>query len=298
MIEPRDTTPVCRFARQAMACTWEVFIEGQNPTYARQAAEAAFAEVARLEQELSRFVLHSDIARLNSSPPGVPLRLGVDAWECLELAARFHAETHGAFDVTVGALVRPPAGESSVPPPVGMHLLELDRSARSVTVRAPGLIVDLGGIGKGLAVDRVAGILRDWRVSAALVHAGQSTVYALGRPADQLGWNVAVRDPANYSASLGHLCLCDRALSGSGLLLHGEHIIDPRTRRPAAGQLAAWTLAPSAAASDALSTAFMVLTPAEVGQYCESHRDISALLALRTGAGYVLRRHGEAFAHL
>lgn len=280
------------FRHEAMACVWEAFIAGQEARYARQAAQAAFAEVDRLDQELSRFIPHSDIARINALAPGQSVRIGIDALECLELAATIHGETLGAFDVTVGALLKRGGAGQAASPAVGLHLLEIQRAIHSVTVHAAGLIVDLGGIGKGYALDRAVAVFREWGIGAALIHSGQSTVYALGGPPGQPGWTVSLRNPADHSTSLGQLCLRDNALSGSGMQLHGPHIIDPRTGGPAAGALAAWALAPTAAVADALSTAFMVLTPAEVEDYCRRHPDVSALLSVGTAEGHRLLRHG------
>jgi len=301
----RPPGPVYCFEHQAMACTWGLLIAGQSPAYAAQAARAAFAEVDRTEQELSRFVPTSDIARINALRAGESVLIGADALECLDLAARVHADTNGAFDVAVGALVgsvpaeatkrrsgeatkedschaptlsryRVPASGASAP--VGMHLLHIDRATRRVGVETDGLIVDLGGIGKGYAIDQAIGILRDWSIQAALLHAGQSTVYALGHPPDEPEWIVWIRDPRAPASSLGQTRLTERALSGSGAHLHGPHIVDPRTRRPADQAVAAWAVAPSAALADALSTAFMVMSAGEVAKYCDRHLEVAGLV--------------------
>ena len=293
-----DAEHVVRAERYAMACTWGLYVVGEDEKYARQAARAAFGEVDRIEQELSRFVEHSDVARINALPAGGTARVGIETLECLELAARVHEDTGGAFDVTVGVLLNLPGPHKSADssePPIGMHLLEINRPARSVSVRAEGLVVDLGGIGKGYALDRVLAVLREWGIDAALVHCGQSTACATGRPAGQDGWEVALRSPADQSATLGSVRLRDHALSGSGARLHGRHIIDPRTGRPADGTIGAWALAPSAALADALSTAFMVLSPNEVADYCRRHPDVSGVVQAETPGVRSLLRYGRGF---
>lgn len=281
------------FAHDAMACTWGIVIPHDDAAYARQAARAAFDEVDRLERELSRFLESSDIARINAAAAGRPVRIGPDAFECLEIAARIHRQTHGAFDVTVGSLVPPrraagsapaPGPPASLRPTVGMARLTLDRATRTVTKTADDLTLDLGAIGKGYAVDRAVEVLRDWKIDAALVHSGQSTIYALGAPLAAAAWPIAVRDPEDHSAILGHVSLRDAALSGSGTRLHGPHIIDPRAGRPADAPAGAWATAPSAAVSDAVSTAFMVLAEEAAAAYCRDHADVGALLC-RRGAG-------------
>ena len=95
---------VKRFSHEAMATTFEILIVHEDDLYARQAAMAAFAEVDRLEEELSRFIENSDISRINELPAGESLPLGLDTFECLKISVRMYAETDGAFDITIGSL--------------------------------------------------------------------------------------------------------------------------------------------------------------------------------------------------
>jgi thiamine biosynthesis lipoprotein len=130
-----------RFAHKAMATIFEIFIIADEASYARQAAQEAFNELDRLEQELSRFLANSDIARINSLAANQPLRIGLDAFECLKLSKRIAAETNGAFDVTIGPLMQcwlrsdktlrspTPQELAEARRHIGMHLLELGRSA-------------------------------------------------------------------------------------------------------------------------------------------------------------------------
>jgi thiamine biosynthesis lipoprotein len=154
----------------------------------------------------------------------------------------------------------------------------VDRASRTVFVSADNVEIDLGGVGKGYAVDRVADVLRDWNIDSALVNAGQSTLLALGCAPDGQPWRIAIRDPRDHARSLGAVRLADRALSGSGVALHGQHIIDPRSGAPARGGLGAWALAPDAALSDALSTAFMILSDDEIEAYCADHNAVGAIM--------------------
>lgn len=287
-----------RMTHEAMACTWGIDILGEEPRYAEQAARAAFAEVDRLERELSLFLPTSDVSRLNAARPGQAVRIGVDAYECLELALEMCRRTGGAFDVTVGSWKEREQGAGQRERGTGIREqgggeqreqgtgnrehgggLVLERASRSAVRQADGL-VDLGGIGKGFALDRAAALLREWGVHAALLHSGQSTVLALGSPPGAEGWRVSLRDPGDHARTIGTVLLRDRALAGSGIALHGQHIIDPRTGLPATHRPAAWAHAPSAAVADALSTALMVMSDAEAE---------AAFAAVSEEGGMVLR---------
>ncbi|MGD8453506.1 MAG: FAD:protein FMN transferase [Phycisphaerae bacterium] len=286
------------FTHDAMACEWGLCIVGGEAGYAHQAAHAAFEEVDRVEQELSRFIPHSDVARLNATPAGQPLRVGVELLECLTLAAQLCEDTNGAFDVTVGGLLHASSAPASRPVKVGMRLLGIDPVQRAVVRREEGVVVDLGGIGKGYALDRAAAVLGDWSIERALLHSGQSTACIIGPPADASVWTVAVRDPTDPAKTLGSIRLTTGALSGSGALLHGRHIIDPRSEKPATGILGAWAHAPTGAFADALSTAFMVLSPTEADDVCRRRPGSSALQLVESADGPRLHAYGDLFASL
>ena len=183
-----------RFSHEAMATTFEVIIVHEDERYASQAAVAAFDEVDRLERELSRFIENSDVARINSAGANQPLQLGLDTFECLKIAMRVYAETNGAFDITIGSLLkcwRNEDGTPRKPSPkeidiarlhTGTNLLQLNEAEHTVMLSASPVQIDLGGIGKGYAVDRVAELLRDWSIDVALVSGGYSSVLALDAP--------------------------------------------------------------------------------------------------------------------
>ncbi len=295
--------PLHRFSREAMNAAFEIVIRGADENYAQQAARAAFGELARLEKELSRFVAYSDVAQINSLRAGESVRVGIAAFECIQLAMRVHAETNGAFDVAIGALLECWQAAQGAPSEeelaaararTGMRLLRTDAKEHTVGVLADGVKVDLGAVGKGYALDQMAAVLRDWSIEDALLNSGQSTALAIG------SWPVAIRDPERQAESLGGVRLRDCALSGSGLLLHGKHIIDPRTGRPVevapvstgAQRLGAWAKARAGAESDAVSTAFMVMSAAEVEEYCRRHPDVGAMLLGRGPGGYESKRFG------
>lgn len=272
-VERSDSQAIRRFAHRAMACEFEIFIEHTDAGYAAQAAQAAFGECDRLEAELSRFVSTSDVMRVNGSRPGEWVCVGIDLLNCIELARRIAQETGGALDLTLGAVSDRVPGARS-----GMDLLLIDRARRMLSWREAGARLDLGAIGKGYALDRMADILGEWSITSALLHSAQSTVLGLGG-----GWRVALRHPLDGQAEVTSVTLDGRAVSGSANVLHGPHIFDPRTLRPAREHLGAWALAPTAIEADALSTAFLAMDEAQIGDYCRAHRGVSAYLLDRSG---------------
>ncbi|UCG57458.1 MAG: FAD:protein FMN transferase [Phycisphaerales bacterium] len=300
MMDPAPETPfveadwaslagVHRFSHEAMATTYEIFIWQDDVSYARQAAQAAFEELDRLEAELSRFIENSDISRINNLPAGQPLQIGLAAFDCLKLSVNLCAETEGAFDITVGSLLecwlnedksaRVPSEEelSIARKHTGMHLLRLDEVSLTVGLLESPVRIDLGGVGKGYALDQMAELLREWSVNAALLHGGFSSVLALDAPPGTEGWPLTLSRPGAGGQTLARLNLKYRAVSGSGVQ-KGRHIIDPRTGRPVEAICAAWAVAGDAATADGLSTAFMVMSPDEVEQYCSRHPETLAMV--------------------
>jgi thiamine biosynthesis lipoprotein len=254
------------FSRDAMACTYEVLIEGPEDV-AAYAMDKAWEELDRLEQELSRFVPTSDVTRINMGAGTRAVRIGQAAWDVLLIAGEVWKSTGGAFDVTWGSTGKLEPGK----PPV-----ILDPEHMTAYVEA-GRRVDLGAIGKGYALDAIAKILREWDVEKAVLSSGQSTMLVLGETVAEL------RDPNQGHKPVGKLRVRDYAVSGSGMVLHGAHILDPKTGRPATGKMATWAAAPSGAVSDALSTAFMVMPPEKVAAFCEEFEDVAGLIMTSEG---------------
>ncbi len=289
----RSISGLKRFCHEAMATTYEIIMVEADENYARQAAAAAFKEVDRLEGELSRFIENSDIARINTLSANEPLRLGLDAFECLDLGCKLYEQTNGAFDITIGSLFscwqdedgnprRPSQEELELAREhTGAHLLQLNEPEHTIELSISPVLVDLGGIGKGYAVDKVAELLREWSIEAVLISGGYSSVLALEGPAKTKGWPLTISNPEDHKQIIARLCLEGRAISGSGLQ-KGRHIIDPRTVQPVKGKLAAWASASDAATTDALSTAFMIMSPDEIEQYCLSNPDVLALVMMES----------------
>jgi thiamine biosynthesis lipoprotein len=287
---------VLRFAHFAMGSTFELLLAEEDEDYGRQISQAVFAEIDRIRELISRFDPTSEIGQINRLRAGQSLRIGVETYECLKKAQSIHAETEGAFDINVGSLMKyrdTHFSESRSPRSDIRKQLELIKKSRGFLIKylptkemekPTELNLDLGGIGKGCALDSTLEILSDWGVKRALVHGGTSTALAIGTPPEgegqRKGWPVGIGVDWECPKTPKKFFLKDRALSGSGTEVKGDHIFDPRTNKPAKGHRAAWVSHPSAAVADALSTAFMVMSTEEVRAYCKGHPDVWALVVI------------------
>jgi thiamine biosynthesis lipoprotein len=255
------------FSHEAMATTFQVFVAGRPAEYARQAAAAAFLELDRLEHELSRFIETSDIARANRLAAGHSVVLGDDALQCLLGAAQISALTNRAFDPAYASPRRAGADEP---------LFALDPSTHTLTSLTDRLRLDLGAVGKGYALDRMADVLAEWDITSACLQSGGSTALALAAPPDVAGWPIGVADDI--------LLFTTRAVSGSGIAVQGAHLIDPRTGAPASRMRRVWSFAGNAAEADALSTAFFVMSDEAVIEFCREHTGFGAVFTLPDGS--------------
>lgn len=262
---------------------------------ARAAAAAAIAEVRRLERIFSFYDPQSELGRVNSalalaSPTQPPARLAVsrDLAGALQCALGVAAATGGAFDPTVGLLVRAwgfgaeggphlpdPAALDAARAGVGFQALRLSTGSTGGTggatleaARRP-LCLDLGGAAKGYAVDAAARVLRAAGVTSGLIAAG-GCVKTVGRPPGGGRWRVAVEDPRHPGATVGVVEAgpglavdtsgdYQRFFISGGVRYH--HILDPRTGWPARRSASVTVVAPSAATADALATGMFVLGP-------------------------------------
>jgi thiamine biosynthesis lipoprotein len=251
-----------------------------------------------------------------------------------------HESTGGAFEITAGKLSKVWGfyrRQGQMPAPdeiaaalatVGTRHLQLDPVQRTVRFLQPGMELNLGAIGKGYSLDRVADAASAGGIRDFLLHGGNSSVLARGRRISEFGfqisdfenekcaagskseipnpkseiargWTVALRHPLKPDVRLAEFMLCNQALgtSGSGTqFFHHQgkrygHIIDPRSGWPAEQVLSATVIAPTAEQADALSTALYVLGIEGAQRFCERHADIAALLVTPAGRAGGIELH-------
>lgn len=291
-----------RRCRLLMGTTLTITLDAPAEPAAQECLEAAFTEVARLETLLSDYDPHSELSRLGTASGGAPCAVGPELEEVLGTSLGVSQDTQGAFDVSVGPLVQLwrqarsvlelPSAEAQqrARALVGWRGIELDRANHRVRLAHAGAALDLGGIGKGFALDRAAAILRARGFPRALLDFG-GQLLALDAPRGATGWLAELRDPRDASGpALCELRLCNVSLSTSsddqrGTLIQGRrcsHIFDPRTGAPVEGRLEASVLSSSATLADAWSTALYVLGSEGLARAQE--RSLAALVQEGDGA--------------
>lgn len=295
-----------RLRRRAMGCLFELALAGHDEDYLTAAGAEALDILEPLERQLSVFIPDSEICYLNACAWREPVRVEARLYKLLKLSARLSEETEGAFDITSGPLVRlwgfaGGGRQSHIPLDkdirdalkcMGFRYVLFDDEWCTVKFLREGMEFNLGGIGKGYAIDEIASFLVERGVTSGLIHAGTSTIYALGCPPGEEGWKIGIRSGSDSSEIISTITLKNRALSTSSgyeqyVELDGlrySHIIDPRTGFPAEGLLSASAITSSATLSDALSTAFFVLGVEGTRDYCKRHSDVSAVLAQKDGS--------------
>ena len=191
-----------------MGTTFSLFVYADGAAQAQTEASRCFEVVDQVEALLSNYQPQSELARINREAYAAPVTTDPETLRFLRESLAWSARSDGAFDITVGALMKgwgffrstgrvpSPAALTTLRRQTGWQNVKLDETARTVRFTAPGLELDPGGIGKGFAVDRAVEMLRADGVRAALLSAGSSTIYALGAPAAKPGWRIDVPNPA------------------------------------------------------------------------------------------------------
>ena len=249
-----------------------LYAESEDAGY--QAAAAALAELRRIEDRLSRFDDRSDLSELNRQAGRGPFRADDDLLAVLVGAEALRRRTGGALNVAVEPLMRAWGfHEPRQKPPSDAEVAEARQAVGQAVVAIQGDRVtlptahtqlDLGGVGVGYGLDRVAAVL--WRegIRSGFVDISGDCL-ALGAPPGELGWLVEIADSERPGVTLGSIRLRDQALATSAntvsVVRYGDliagHVMDPATGRPAVRRQAT-VAAASGLEADGLSTAALV----------------------------------------
>jgi FAD:protein FMN transferase len=287
-----DHAPVHQ-SRYCMGTMFDVLVYHPSRVQAEAAVEKAMAEIIRLDRVMSHFREESDLSRLNRNGSRGYVAVEPSLHDVIQEAIAFSRRSRGKFDVTIAPLLRTwkqAEAEGRMPSDreisdamrcIGYEHIETISPDR-VRFHSDCLEIDLGGIGKGYAVDRAIAVLASEGIRHALVNAGGSTIAAIGTPPGTQGW------PVRLGASLSGrriLVLQDGSISTSQQKLFplpfaaggvGE-ILDPHTGVPAEGGMIVSVVAPSATAADALSTTLLLFPVEEAGRLLEQFPGVAAV---------------------
>lgn len=272
-----DLSEAAWFSRDGavMGTTVHIEIWVEDEVVAHQLIDMAFTELHRIDSLLSPYKPQSELSRLNKKAASGEIQVSPELFELLKRSHEFSVETAGAFDITFASVghaynyrEQQKPTEAQIWPllsAVNFRHIHLNHNGAGVTFSHPDTRVDLGGIAKGYAVERVARLLAQRGVRSAQVTAGGDTRFIGNRQGAP--WSVGIRDPRNKQAVVAVLPLVDEAMSTSGdyeryFIKEGEryhHIIDPGSGHSVKGIRSVTIIGPEATATDALSTSVFVL---------------------------------------
>jgi thiamine biosynthesis lipoprotein len=303
------SSPGVHAVRYIMGTWCDLIIFDEHPD--ADVAESAFREIARLEDVLSSWDPVSEVSRLNASAGSGPQPVSVDLARVAEESAAMCATSGGAFDTSVGPLLRAwgfytespgvPAPETSraAASQVGCDRVIVQRASQSIAL-ADGAALDFGSIGKGYAVDRALAILRARGVTRAKLDFGSSSLGFLGRV--EGGWPVVIVDPRNRDEPLVSFRIAEGSVSTSSqserfFERDGRrygHIFDPRTGRPVeSGLLSVTVITSQGSSANALSTALFVMGATEGKRMIGRMPGVSAIFVEQGADGLVITTVGK-----
>jgi thiamine biosynthesis lipoprotein len=263
----------------AMGATFTVALFGTDRAAMEAAIDAALAEAQRLDALLSNYRPESEWSAVNRGAGSKPVKVSAELFRLLSACLDYSRESDGAFDITVGPLMKiwgfykssghlaPKSEVEAALGRIGYRHVHLDRAAQTVAFDVPGIELDPGGIGKGYAVDRMVEILKQRGAERALVAGSDSSIYGLGAPPDEpRGWEVSIRDPKNSRRAVAQVFLKNMSLSTSGsyekfFQADGRtysHLMDPRTGYPAQGTVSVSVVTPRTIDSEAWAKPYFV----------------------------------------
>jgi FAD:protein FMN transferase len=246
---------------------------------AQAALTAGFQEIRRLENMLSTWIETSELSRVNQAAGLEPVGVSAETFDLLRRALEAAAYTEGGFNIAIGPAVQlwnipeapriPSAVELEIAAQsVDYRRVHLDHTRRTVFLEKPGMRIDIGGIGKGLAAEKAAAVMRAIGATGGLV-AVAGDFRAFGRRADGTAWPIGIQHPRESGKILAMLDATDEAISTSGdyaryFIRDGvryHHILDPKTLQPARLCQSVTIIAPDATIADALATGVFVMGP-------------------------------------
>ncbi|MGJ8651822.1 MAG: FAD:protein FMN transferase [Opitutaceae bacterium] len=245
------------FTHEAMKTIFTFRIASEDRKLAQDAAYASIALLDEIENTLSRYVVGSDIWLINHMQAGETRFLSECCYDCLRLALEAYVQTGGLFDITLGRQIEHQKNSIDGPSPALQGQLMVDPDKPAIHCTETGREIDLGGIGKGYALDEIQKLMQEWGIESGLLSAGGSTQLAFGPNA----WDIELRGDQHKRT----IKLKDQALSASGTGIQGSHIVSPFQETPSYQYPRIWCIQNDATYADAWSTAMMLMDQTEIG---------------------------------
>ena len=244
------------YTHEAMKTIFTFRIVSEDPRLAHDVAHASIGLLDEIENTLSRYVAGSDVWLINQMQSGETRFLSERCYECLRLALDAYVQTGGLFDITLGRQIEHQKNEVEGPAPALQGQLMVDPDKPAIHCAEAGREIDLGGIGKGYALDEIRKLMQEWGIQSALLSAGGSTQLAFGPTT----WSIELQgDNSKHTIELRN-----QALSASGTGIQGSHIISPRDSSSRYSYKRMWCIEDSATFADAWSTTLMLMAPSEI----------------------------------
>jgi FAD:protein FMN transferase len=301
--EPGARPARFEYAETHMGSEFKIVLYIADEANARSASHAAFARIAELDATLSDYQPESELMRLCARAGGPPVPVSADLFDVLDRSRVMYERSEGAFDPTVGPVVRlwrrarrdrkMPASErlAQARALVGADRMRLDPDARTVQLLKLGMKLDLGGIAKGYACDRAIAVLARNGITRALV-AGAGDIVVSGPPPDAAGWTIGIGPlESPGSPPRRFLTVKDSAVSTAGdaerfVEIEGKryaHIVDPGTGLGVIDRCGVTVVARDGATADSLDTAAYVLGPRRGLALVEATPGAAALIVRSAG---------------
>lgn len=297
--QPLQEAQRYEFGEGKMGTLFRIVLYAEDSIIARQAATAAFARIDTLNNILSDYQRDSELNRLSAtSGSGQSIHVSDDLWQVLTTAYQVAEATDGAFDISVGPYVKLwrrarrrgelPASDrlQAVQPSVGYQHILLDSVHQSVQLTQADMLLDLGGIAKGYALDEALEALQKYGITAALIDGGGDIRVGDAPPGEE-GWAIAVEGTTqNENAENPSFQLTHQAIASSGdlyqfLEVNGQrysHIIDPKTGVGLTTQLRVTIIAHTGILADAYASAVSVLGVEKGLAFIENQPGVEAVI--------------------
>ncbi|MCG2589964.1 FAD:protein FMN transferase [Rhodohalobacter sulfatireducens] len=250
-------------------------------------------EVNRIESRLSRFIKESEISKINREAFKADVETDDECFEILSACKYGWKMTDGAFDITLRPLMdywknednQPDETLQAVKESVGMQHVELDEENQTVGFKNENTELDLGGFGKGYALEKIKQMIESSAIKDAFISFGESSVLAMGEHPAGGAWKIGINDYTNPGNSIHEFEVSNGSVSTSsnfflndeGVLQNHTHIINPKTGKPHENFTAASVSARSPILAEILSTACLLLSDEKIRELMEKYDDIEII---------------------